>query len=113
MTARRSRSRRSADPEATDRVAGSAEEAAPAFEEALERLEEIVDQLEQGDLELEASLAAFEEGVRLSRQCAGQLEAAEQRVEVLVREAGEWTTRAFDPDETGSEDEDDAAGDEG
>lgn len=66
-----------------------------AFEAALERLEAVVDRLEQGDLELEASLAAFEEGVRLSRRCASQLEAAEQRIEVLVKEGGKWLARSF------------------
>ena len=65
------------------------------FEAALEKLEEVVDRLEQGDLELEASLAAFEEGVRLSRRCASQLDAAEQRIEVLTREGGEWLKRPF------------------
>jgi exodeoxyribonuclease VII small subunit len=65
------------------------------FEAALAKLEQVVDRLEQGDLELEASLAAFEEGVRLSRRCASQLDAAEQRVEVLTREGGEWLERPF------------------
>ena len=69
------------------------------FEEALQRLEQVVDRLEQGDVELEASLEAFEEGVKLSRRCAGQLEAAEQRIEVLVREGGEWLARPFDEDD--------------
>ena len=38
----------------------------PRFEEALEQLEEIVNQLEAGDLELEAALVAFEQGVALN-----------------------------------------------
>jgi exodeoxyribonuclease VII small subunit len=70
------------------------------FEDALTRLEGVVDRLEEGELDLEASLAAFEEGVRLSGRCARQLDAAEQRVEVLVREAGSLTKRLFD---TGNE----------
>ena len=85
------------------------------FEEALSRLEKVVDRLEQGDLELEGSLEAFEEGVKLSRRCASQLESAEQRIEVLIREGGEWLTKPFgedasaddeldeDPDEEGDE----------
>lgn len=84
---------------------GPADAPPPTFEQALSRLEAIVDQLEQGDLELEASLAAFEEGVALSRHCAAQLEAAEQRVEVLVRESGQWTTRPFDAPEPDDPDE--------
>jgi exodeoxyribonuclease VII small subunit len=70
------------------------------FEQALRRLEQVVDRLEQGDLELEASLAAFEEGVRLSRRCASQLESAEQRIDVLIREGGEWLVRPFEEDES-------------
>ncbi len=71
-------------------------EAELPFEEALSRLERVVDRLEQGDLELEESLAAFEEGVRLSKRCVSQLDAAEQRIEILVREGGEWLARPFD-----------------
>ena len=67
-----------------------------SFEQALERLEGVVDQLEQGELELEASIEAFELGVRLSARCAAQLEDAEQRVEILTREGEKWQARAFD-----------------
>jgi len=65
------------------------------FEEALERLEAIVDRLEEGDLELAEALAAFEEGVNLTRRCAGQLDDAERRIEVLVREGEKWIARPF------------------
>lgn len=65
------------------------------FEHALERLEGVVERLESGDLPLEEALAAFEEGVRLSRRCSEQLEAAERRIEVLVQEDG--SVRPFDP----------------
>jgi len=69
-----------------------------SFEEALAKLEEVVDRLESGDLALEASLSAFEEGVRLSGRCAKKLDAAEQRVEILVREGGALTRRLFGSD---------------
>lgn len=80
----------------------------PKFEAALDRLETLVDTLEQGDLELEESLEVFEEGVSLSKKCAKELESAERRIEVLVREGGEWLRRSFDADaeESLSEDED-------
>jgi len=77
------------------------------FEAAMERLESLVDRLEDGELDLEQSLAAFEEGVALSRRAARQLEEAERRIEVLMREGGEWVARPFE------EAEDDAADDEG
>ena len=82
------------------------------FEAALAKLEEVVDRLEQGDLELEASLAAFEQGVRLSRRCASQLDVAEQRIEVLTREGGEWLKRPFATPEAGSLEQDEALLDE-
>ena len=66
------------------------------FEASLERLEQIVDRLEAGDVELEAALAAFEEGVRLARRCAAQLEQAERRVEILVQEGREIVARPFE-----------------
>lgn len=65
------------------------------FEEALERLEEIVKKMEAGDLSLEESLTAFEEGIRLSRFCADRLDEAERKVETLLRENGELQTRPF------------------
>jgi len=57
------------------------------FEEAMGRLEEIVQGLEGGDLSLSESLQAFEEGMDLAKFCAGELEAAEKKVTLLVKES--------------------------
>ena len=85
-----------------------------SFEVALDRLEQVVDRLEQGELELEVSLAAFEEGVRLSKHCAGQLAAAESRVEILIREGEDWMVRPFEVAGEGEgDDSHDAGGDQG
>ncbi|HEY5659100.1 MAG TPA: exodeoxyribonuclease VII small subunit [Myxococcota bacterium] len=73
------------------------------FETALSQLEEIVDRLEEGDLELEAALAAFEQGVALSRRCAEQLARAERRIEVLIREGENWQAQPFEADEAAPE----------
>ncbi len=54
------------------------------FEKKLSRLEEIVDKMETGDQALEESLKMFEEGVKLVRDCQTQLNAAEQKVKVLL-----------------------------
>ena len=54
------------------------------FEEALAKLEDIVNVLETGDLSLEESLEAFEEGIRLSKICSKWLSEAEIRVEKLI-----------------------------
>jgi exodeoxyribonuclease VII small subunit len=56
----------------------------PTFEESLKRLEEIVTELEGNKLALEHSLQVFEEGVKLVRFCAGRLDDAERRIEILL-----------------------------
>jgi len=74
-----------------------------SFEASLDRLEGVVDRLERGDLELEASLEAFEEGVRLSARCSDQLAQAEQRIETLTQEGGNWVSRPFGSAEESAE----------
>jgi len=56
------------------------------FEAALAELEQLVSQMEAGDLTLEASLAAFERGVKLTRQCQAALRNAELKVQQLTRD---------------------------
>jgi exodeoxyribonuclease VII small subunit len=58
------------------------------FEEAMQRLEEIVQGLEGGDLPLSDSLKVFEEGMDLAKFCSKELEAAEKKVTLLVKESG-------------------------
>ena len=74
------------------------------FEEALEELEALVEQMEDGDLSLEESLAAFEKGVRLARECQDALKHAEQRVQILLKQNGEEQLAPFaNDDEDGDE----------
>ena len=69
-----------------------------AFETALARLEEIVRALDGGAAPLDESLALFEEGVKLVKLCSGKLDAAEQKVKILVRgEDGNTEARDFAP----------------
>jgi exodeoxyribonuclease VII small subunit len=75
-------------------------EAQPDFETAMRDLEGLVERLEQGDLPLEESLAAFERGVKLTRACQMALKEAEQKVEILLRKAGEPAVEDFTPDES-------------
>ena len=58
----------------------------PSFEESLKKLETIVEQLEKGDLALEESLKLFEEGMGLSAVCKQELDAAEGKVQMLVKQ---------------------------
>ena len=72
----------------------------PTFEGSLKRLEEIVAELEGNKLPLEQSLDVFEEGVKLVRFCAGRLDEAERRIELLTRdEHGVPRTQPFSLDE--------------
>lgn len=56
----------------------------PNLEKAMGELEQIVEQLEEGELTLEKSLAQFEKGVKLSRECQKALTDAEQKVKILL-----------------------------
>ena len=64
------------------------------FEDAFQKLEAIVKKLEDGNLSLEESLKAFEEGVRLSRLCSKKLDEAEKKVEILLK-GKDGTIKAF------------------
>lgn len=67
------------------------------FEKKLSRLEDIVQKMERGELPLEESMKLFEEGVKLSRDCHGQLTKAEAQVKKLVGfdENGKAVTENF------------------
>jgi exodeoxyribonuclease VII small subunit len=67
------------------------------FEECLERLEKIVQELEKGEVPLEKSLTLFEEGMQLSVTCRKQLEDAEGKVEILLKQNGKLQTEPFEP----------------
>lgn len=62
------------------------------FEKSFSQLQEVVKKLESGELSLEDSLKAFEEGVRHTRFCQESLASAEQKVEQLVKITTEGKT---------------------
>jgi exodeoxyribonuclease VII small subunit len=72
----------------------------PDLEKSLTELEKIVAELEEGDIPLEQALKQFEKGVKLSRDCQSALQAAEQRVKILMN----GDLEAFEPG-TPTEDE--------
>ena len=59
-----------------------------SIEEIFERLESIISNLESGDIPLDKSLALFEEGMTLEETCRAQLNAAEQKIQELVKDKG-------------------------
>jgi len=56
------------------------------FEASLAKLESLVTRMETGDMTLEESLKAFEEGVKLTRLCQQTLGAAQQKVQILMEQ---------------------------
>ncbi|WP_263146609.1 exodeoxyribonuclease VII small subunit [Pseudomonas sp. RIT-PI-AD] len=70
--------------------------AALDFEQSLADLQALVERLESGELSLEDSLGAFEQGIRLTRECQGALSQAEQKVQILLERDGELQEAPFD-----------------
>lgn len=73
--------------------------AAPDFEHSLAELQTLVERLESGELSLEDSLTAFEQGIGLTRECQAALAQAEQKVQILLERDGELQATPFDTDE--------------
>ncbi|MCP5205696.1 MAG: exodeoxyribonuclease VII small subunit [Hahellaceae bacterium] len=65
------------------------------FESALGELENIVKTMEQGELTLEKSLSAYEEGIKLSKECQKALQIAEQRVMLIQENDAELVKTPF------------------
>lgn len=69
------------------------------FEQSLTQLEQLVEKLENSEFTLEQSLEAFEQGVKLTRQCQQALTQAEQKVQVLMEENGQSEAVPFEDPE--------------
>ena len=68
------------------------------FEQSLGALQALVERLESGNMTLEESLGAFEQGVILTRECQQALTQAEQKVALLLEQNGELITEPFEND---------------
>jgi len=95
MAAKKSPPKSKPKPDATDKKVESNLD----FEDALGELENLVNKMEAGDLSLEESLQAFEKGVKLTREAQAKLNAAEQRVKILMEEQGQLVEVDFDEDD--------------
>ena len=74
------------DKTPTDSTAGAELPGGAGFDETLRELQAIVEKLENSELPLEESVRAFERGMELSRRGEAILDAAERRVEILLRD---------------------------
>lgn len=58
--------------------------ATPTFDDAMNQVEAIVARIESGEVGLEQSLAEYEKGVQLLKQCRDILQRVEQKIEDLT-----------------------------
>lgn len=66
-----------------------------SFEDNIEKLEKIVTELENGDLNLDESIAKFENGIKISKDCNKILEEAEKKITILLEKEGEVKEEKF------------------
>ncbi len=66
------------------------------FETSLKELEKIVEQLEASDLTLDETLAKYESGIKIYKQCYQLLEKAEKKINILLKNSiGEVRSEEF------------------
>ena len=70
------------------------------FEKKIKELEKLTETLAGGKLSLEESIKTFEKGVKLSNECAAELNKTESKVQQLIKtdEKGEPVTKDFESD---------------
>ena len=73
------------------------------FEKALKELEKLVENMEEGDMSLEDSMKQFERGVALTRSCQQALADAEQKVQILLQNAGKDELVPFNDNDKGND----------
>lgn len=69
------------------------------FEESIEELEQIVESLENDELNLDDSIAKFEQGMKIAKDCNKKLEEAEKKITILLNENGEIKEESFAAEE--------------
>lgn len=74
------------------------------FEQSLAELESLVERMESGEMSLEDSLKAFEEGIKYTRDCQNALAKAEQKVQLLLQKNDQMEAQPFNS--PSAEDED-------
>jgi exodeoxyribonuclease VII small subunit len=57
-----------------------------SLEQSLKRLQEIVEAMERGDVSLDDALDLYEEGIRISKECADKLKNSELKIKKLTKD---------------------------
>ena len=60
------------------------------FENTLSKLEYIVEELESGSPDLDKMMKLFEEGMKLTQLCRGQLKEVEERIITIMKDDDEF-----------------------
>ena len=68
------------------------------FEKTFSELENLVNQMEDGNLSLEESLACFERGMILTKDCQQALNEAEKKVKILLEKNKKSSLEIFESD---------------
>ena len=68
-----------------------------SFEKNLSELEQVVKALEDNEVSLDKMIELFEKGVGLTKECTNALNAAEQKITILMknRDNGEMSEQPF------------------
>lgn len=69
------------------------------LEKNLEELNDLIEKMEHGGLSLEESLACFERGIRIVRNCQKTLLEAEQKIQLLTEKKGDFELSSFSTDD--------------
>jgi len=72
---------------------------ASKLEKSMSDLEKIVTELEKGDMSLDDMLVNFEKGMKLSDECTKILDAAEKKVNILVKNGAQTEQMSFEVEE--------------
>ena len=64
------------------------------FESALAQLKSIVEELESGSQDLDKMLELFEEGMKLTQLCRGQLKEVEDRISTIIKDGEEFIEKS-------------------
>jgi exodeoxyribonuclease VII small subunit len=67
------------------------------YESDIKRLQEITEKIEQGDMDLDKTVALFEEGTELAKECHEFLNKTELKINKLINDHGEQT-EDFNPE---------------
>jgi exodeoxyribonuclease VII small subunit len=70
------------------------------FEQSLAELEALVEKMESGEMSLEESLKAFEQGIKYTRDCQQALDKAQQKVQLLIQKNGVTEAQPFQVDDS-------------